>query len=278
MLRDVLVFTDLDATLLDHHTYSFAAALPMLHKLTYFNIPVILNTSKTFAELIELRQQIGTQAPFIVENGAAIYIPQFYFKTQPNDTISKNGYWIKEFSKPRKHWLSVLEKLKSLFAGEFTHFYNMSNEEIMLATGLASKQASLANTREYGEPILWMGSDSVKNNFIQALIKLGASPLQGGRFLHLSGQCDKGKALIWLMAQFQAENETQSETKHYTSIALGDGQNDIAMLEAADIAVRILSPANTLPILLKQTRVYTSHSYGPHGWAQCLEQIIFNDP
>jgi mannosyl-3-phosphoglycerate phosphatase len=272
MFKDVFIFTDLDGTLLDHDTYSFEAALPMLQKLDSINIPVIPNTSKTFAELTQLRQKLSLDGPFIVENGAAIYIPMHYFKTQPNDTKSKNGYWVKEFSKPRKHWLSVIETLKDRFAGEFTHFDNMSNEEIISATGLSAKQAKLASTREYGEPILWLGSDSTKNKFVQAIKILGVSPLQGGRFLHLCGECDKGQALLWLTQQFKIERGI----KHCTTISLGDGQNDVAMLEVADIAVRILSPANDPPTLTIQKNVYTSEAYGPSGWTQCLQQILFN--
>ena len=273
MLKNVLVFSDLDGTLLDHHTYSFAPALPMLRKLHSEDIPVILNTSKTFAELSDLRQEIGLDGPFIVENGAAIYIPMRYFKNQPNDTKSKNGFWVKEFSKPREHWLALIEKLKDRFAGQFNHFSNMSNKEIVDATGLSQKEARLAATREYGEPILWLGSDNAKNKFVQAIEKLGVSPLQGGRFLHLSGECDKGKALVWLTQQFQIERDSEP----CTTIALGDGQNDVAMLESADIAVRILSPANAPPTLMRQPEAFTSKTYGPSGWAECLEQIIFND-
>ena len=271
MLKHVLVFTDLDGTLLDHDSYSFAPALPMLQKLHLADIPVIPNTSKTFGELIELRKQIGLDGPFIIENGAAVYIPIHYFETQPNDTKTKNGYWIKEFSKPRAHWLLLIEKLKGRFTGQFKHFYNMSNQEIINATGLTLKQAKLATNREYGEPILWLGNDSAKMEFVQAIEALGAKPLQGGRFLHLSDECDKGKALLWLTEQFQIDREIEQ----CTSIALGDGQNDIAMLEAASIAVRILSPANPPPTLARPTNVYTSQAYGPSGWTECLEQIIF---
>jgi mannosyl-3-phosphoglycerate phosphatase len=273
MLKKALVFSDLDGTLLDHHSYSFLPALPMLKKLHSANIPVIPNTSKTFAELTELRRQLDLDGPFIVENGAAVYIPISYFSTQPKDTKSKDGFWVKEFTLPREHWLSIIEKLKAEFANEFNHFSNMSNKEIIAATGLSPKEARLATTRQYSEPILWFGSDSAKNKFVKAIEKLGVTPLQGGRFLHVSGKCGKGQAMVWLTQQFQIESGAQ----HCASIALGDGQNDVAMLEAADIAIRILSPANPPPTIKKQTDVYTSKAYGPIGWAECLEKIIFNN-
>ena len=272
MHKKVLVFSDLDGTLLDHHTYSFSAAVPTLNKLSACNIPVIPTTSKTYAELKQIRNDIGLDGPFIIENGAAVYIPIHFFDEQPEGTIVKNGFWIKEFSKPVSHWLTILKQLKSEFAEQFTHFSNMTNADIRDATGLAAEQAKLAGSREYGEPILWLADEPSKARFIQALEKLGATPLQGGRFLHLSGECDKGKALLWLKQVFQLNDPTNQ----VASIALGDGQNDVAMLNAADISIRILSPVNEPPKLNKENNVYTSTLYGPEGWTECLQAVLFD--
>lgn len=267
-----MIFTDLDGTLLDHHNYSFKAAQPTLDKLQDKGIPVIPNTSKTFAEVIELRRSLKLETPFIVENGAAVYIPTTFFTHQPYGTTIKDGFWVKTFSAPIAHWLILLENLQDDFAGEFQHFAAMSIEQIMQATGLTQKQAELAATREFCEPVLWLTDDASKKLFIQAAEELGASPLQGGRFLHITGKCDKGQALTWLLK----EQHKQNGNLHCKAIALGDGHNDIAMLEAADLAVRILSPTSPPPALTRQDSVITSTYLGPSGWAECIEKIVFN--
>lgn len=79
----ILIFTDLDGTLLDHDTYSWQPAAPALSFLRERSIPWILCTSKTRAEVERLRAEMGHTHPFIVENGGGIYIPRdtFPFET-----------------------------------------------------------------------------------------------------------------------------------------------------------------------------------------------------
>ena len=84
--KQTLIFSDLDGTLLDHYSYQSTAAQPTLKQLHDAKIPVILNTSKTLAELNIIRAELELETPFIIENGAAIYIPINTFKTQPEDT------------------------------------------------------------------------------------------------------------------------------------------------------------------------------------------------
>ena len=124
----------------------------------------------------------------------------------------------------------------------------MKEEVISQITGLSLQQALQANTREYGEPISWLGVESAKQVFIQWLEEQGGHVLQGGRFLHLSGFCDKGKALAWLTEEYKKQ-QVQQDEKECTAaalktIAIGDSENDVAMLEAAGCTNITATPVN----------------------------------
>ena len=259
-----LVFTDLDGSLLDHHSYSYRDALPQLHRLEHLGIPVIPATSKTRAEIEQLRAELGNGHPFIVENGAAVYIPVGYFNAQPEGTIEHEAYWVREMAAPRAKWLDLLARLGDEFPEEFDYFFRAGTQGIVRMTGLPEAQAAQANQREYSEPVKWLGDDAGKARFIARLHAGGASVLQGGRFLAVSGDCDKGRALAWLRQVFQRGQPGRSSH----DLALGDSANDCAMLEAAQSAVLVRSPVHDFPLLARSDGVLFSTAYGPAGWAE----------
>ncbi len=268
--QKVIIFTDLDGTLLDHYTYSFDAASPTIDRLKKMGAIIVPNTSKTMAEVIELNKKIGLNGAFIIENGAAIVIPKNFLPEKPRGAQWSSGYWIVPFAPKRSHWTGVLSKLAADFNNEFEAFSEMNNERICEVTGLEPSDAELAAQRQFGEPVLWKSSADRQEQFIQQAKKYGASPLIGGRFVHMCGDTNKGKALLWLINEYKRQHHQAA----IASIALGDGKNDIAMLEVAGTAVRIASPVHEPPLLTRETRVITTKGYGPVGWTEALNQLV----
>lgn len=265
-----LIFTDMDGSLLDHHNYHFDEAIPTLTALADKLIPVIPVTSKTQAEVELLRDSLHNPHPFIVENGAAVFIPVGYFEQQPADTTEKEGYWVKEFVAPRAHWQAMINKLRPEYSDQFKTFADAGIDGIIAMTGLNVHAAARAARRQYGEPVAWQGNGHLKQAFIDALRDAGANILEGGRFMHVSGDCDKGRALKWLAQVYQ----NASPDKKICSLAIGDSQNDQAMLEQADHALLIRSPVHALPAINRTENLTISTHTGPRGWAEGVNQII----
>ncbi len=245
-----LIITDLDGTLLDHHSYDFSPAKATLSLLAQLDIPVIINSSKTYAEISDIKQSMGLDTPCIVENGSAIIYD--------HEQIVLG-----------EHRSTILEKLNTLpeqLKSKFRGFYDCSNEEIALMTGLDLLQAKKANKRQYSEPILWKGSETDKQLFISLLKTLDIHILIGGRFMHLLGATDKGIASTIIKEHYQKKWDTPVKT-----LGLGDSQNDKAMLEQCDVAAIIKNPASTPPAI---NRSYQSTLTGPAGWAEAIQHFI----
>jgi mannosyl-3-phosphoglycerate phosphatase len=266
----LMLFTDLDGSLLDHHSYSFEPARPMLQALEDRGVPVVPTSSKTRAEIEQIRSELGNRHPFIVENGAAVFIPCGYFPRQPEGTVEREGYWVYECSAGRSQWLQLLAGLETGYPGEYEYFYRAGPAGIATMTGLGPAAAELANQREYSEPVQWLGSEARKLDFAVQLSAAGANPLQGGRFLTVAGDCDKGRALAWLREAYRGA----WNLKQVHDLAAGDSGNDVAMLEAAQTALVIRSPVHDFPQLKRTEGVIYSTQPGPQGWAEGVERWL----
>ena len=271
-----LIFTDLDGSLLDHDNYSFEAASALLEELETREIPVIPTTSKTFAEVHELRITLNNRHPFIVENGAAIAIPNHYFSTMPQGGVEKSGFCIIANSQPRQHWNNLLQQNAQEFKDEFETFTSIVDKRghkgIQDITGLSLDQAKLSNKREYSEPIHWLGSDQRKQEFVEQITVAGGTLIQGGRFLSLGDKVTKGSSLVQLAEIYQKLNGLQP----VHSLAIGDSGNDISMLEVATSAIIIRSKTHLPPTLNRSNNLIISRYFGPQGWAESVSFWLKN--
>ena len=258
-----LVVTDLDGSLLDHHTYRYDAARPVLDLLEQMRIPVVLASSKTRAEMLALRADMGNEHPFIVENGAAVLIPTGYFPRPPAEVAERDGFWVRELAPPRTHWLPILDELRGAMPGAFQDFASAGLDALIDMTGLSAPAAALARQREYTEPVQWRGSEADRLAFVERLRGAGATVWRGGRFYSVGGDSDKGAALEWLRRQYALAAGTAA----VYDLAVGDGPNDVPMLELAHHALLIPAAQRELPQLARKTNVIVGRGRGPQAWA-----------
>ncbi len=268
----LLIFTDLDGTLLDHYSYSFEPAASVLRRLREQRVPVIPATSKTSAELLPLRRQLELETPFIVENGAALFIPEAFVPAgcdlSAADLFCRDGFLVKEFVEPRQRWIDLLDQLPGSLQEQFTTFTRLGVAGVAELTGLDNDSAALACQRQYGEPINWTGDERQKRQFIVEVARNGGEALAGGRFIHVSGGCSKAEAMNWFADCYRNKGE------EVVTVAVGDSENDREMLELASLAVVIPSPVHPTLELMRSSGVRVAGSQGPRGWAIEIERIL----
>jgi mannosyl-3-phosphoglycerate phosphatase len=265
----ILVFTDLDGTLLNHGDYSFEDALPALEKIKQSGIPLILTTSKTRSEVELLQKDLRIDAPFIVENGAAIYFPPGYTEFFMSDIGMEVPFQIIQIIQLGISYdriRSFINDIRDQF--NIRGFGDMSVKEIEDITGLPQRKAEFAKAREYTEPFI-MDPDREIHMLQGLAVEKGIKITKGGRFYHMIGiNQDKGEALKIVRKVFD-----QKEGEKHLAIGLGDSLNDIAMLNNVDIPVLIPHPVKgyldaSFPGLVK-----AGHP-GSMGWNEVMERLL----
>jgi mannosyl-3-phosphoglycerate phosphatase len=256
----IVVFTDLDGTLLDHDSYSFEAAKPALALLKARGIALILASSKTEAEMRPLSLALGMDYPLIVENGAGI---ANWRNPERGGDDSPSRY-----QRIRLFLAALPQELRGCFAG----FGDWSVEEVALATGLSLEAAALAKQRNFSEPGHFTGSDVQRHAFLALLEAAGFQAIQGGRFFTVMPRTSKAVRMAELVAFYRRQSG-----EAVVSVALGDAPNDLAMLQAADLGIIIANPSHTpLPVTERERQglILRSEEPGPAGWNRMIHHLV----
>lgn len=254
--ESLMIVTDLDGSLLDHHDYNWDAAAEWLDTLNAHAIPLIICSSKTAAEILPLQRKLGIAGTaFIAENGAVLYLNDSKSVRIPDDKMNYAAI------------CRVLAALQQQF--RFTGFHDFSDVDVSAMTGLSEADAALARQRDASEVIVWRDTDEAFDRFRKALANYHLSLTQGGRFWHvMPARSGKGEALRWLLSHTDRED--------VTTLGLGDGPNDAPMLDAVDYAVVIKGFSKT-PVTLQRAEdanVFRTTHHGPEGWREGLDHFL----
>lgn len=255
----LLVFSDLDGTILDQDNYSTEESSEGISLLKENDIPLILTSAKTRAEMEVISAELDLNSPFIFENGAGIDLTGSGIN---GDCIMLSPPF-EEFRKVFSSLLSKGYKLKAVT--------DMSIKEIIDLTGLSERKAGLALMRTGSFPFV------VKNEKIIDIDRTGGlnhilsgsgfKIVTGTRFYHLVPESVDKAAALKRVADFY-KNRMPGEMMY--TFAIGDAANDIEMLKAADEAFFVGTDNQEK---FSESITFTSKK-GPEGFTEAVKNIV----
>ena len=255
----VLIFTDIDGSLLHRDTFKFDEIKDYLIQLISKGIFIIPTTSKTEKEILEFNNELGSRLPYISENGATISglnllnknFPKKLILSREKDnllTIFKN---VVPFSLQKKcKWISEMHK---------------KNQSLIF--GLKDKKLNMALDRKYTIPFLFEGNKSEKNDLSKIIKSEDLYLQEGGRVINLTDKVSKAKALKIFVKFFKMNN------RNVKIIAVGDNYNDLEMLKISDFPCLVFNNTFTLDEIPIDNLI-TTDKPSPEGWADVIKMAL----
>jgi len=262
----LVVFTDLDGTLLDRETYSYEAARPALDLLARRSIPLVFCTSKTRAETEAWRARLVNRHPFIVENGGAAFVPRGYFPFALPAAAARGDYTAIEFGDPYGSLVAALDAASLATGVRVRGFHHMSPQEVAKCAGLSIEEARLAAAREYDEPFEILDPAGA-TALLEEIRRTGKRWTQGGRFYHITGNNDKAGAVLALRDAYRRMHAD------LVTVGLGDGLNDAEFLRVVDIPYLVRSP-HSAELRVRVPGGRLTAGAGPEGWNQAILEVV----
>ncbi|MGH9162740.1 MAG: HAD-IIB family hydrolase [Vicinamibacteraceae bacterium] len=283
----MIIFSDLDGSLLDEATYGWEAARPALDAVRRRSIPLVLASSKTRAEMVSLASDLGLTGdsglrdPLIIENGGGLLLSADSAVELWPDGISTDDGWLVALGTPVAALRDALMAIADECGVRVRGFSTMTDDEIAALTSLSRDAIAPARQREFDEPFVLTDVreplDIETERYHEALKCVqqaakgrGLRVTHGGRLLHLTGDVDKGRAAA-LVLRWYAETGAVP-----VSAALGDSPNDLSLLQLVDQPI-IIPRQNGRPdpdLMRALPHATVAPAPGPAGWNHAVQALL----
>jgi mannosyl-3-phosphoglycerate phosphatase len=226
--RQSLLFSDVDGTLLDDGT-SLGEVAGGWAALTG-RVEVVLASSRTVDELIDLLDEIGAAADLIAENGACIAVRSAALARAlgTTETVTRKGrrWHVACTAAPATAVIAAAARARDRHAATVVLAAELPPEQRLELFG-GSRRAELALSRRCSVLAVPPGLSAASEAWLDMLRQEGFHAVVGGRWLVIWRGSDKGAA-----AEAYLAARHQLGTSPPLVAAIGDAANDAPLLRA----------------------------------------------
>jgi mannosyl-3-phosphoglycerate phosphatase len=242
------VFTSVDGTLLDAHTFDPGQSRTTVRRLIAAGIPVIPVSVMTLDEVRPIAAELGLQHAMVIEAGGAIA------------RWTGEGWDVEPCGPPAETLLDVVLDIEQRSGANLLVYSALPDREAARLSGRSGEMLYASTHRRFSEPFVIESGDleSVK----RAAASIGFSVRRGRRFLHLCRACDEGEAFTRLRDELQCD----------VAIAVGGAAVDAEFLMRADIAIIVPGPDGEADpdLIASVPNARIAPAPGPAGWASAV--------
>jgi mannosyl-3-phosphoglycerate phosphatase len=248
----VSVFTAMDGTLLDAHTFEAGASRAMIHRLHEAAVPIIPMSVMTLEEIAPIAADLGLREAMVIEAGGAI-------------ARWRDGQWeVEPCGPPAETFLGVVTDIEDRSGANLLVYSAMEEAAAARVSGRSGEMLQASTHRCYSEPFVIEKGDL--ESITRAAAEIGFSVRRGRRFFHLCRSCDEGEAFTRLREELQCD----------VAIGIGGSVVDAEFLTRADIAIIVPGPDGTPDpeLLARVPDARVAPAPGPDGWAAAVDEVF----
>jgi mannosyl-3-phosphoglycerate phosphatase len=171
----------------------------------------------------------------------------------------------------------VLRQIEEAVGTPLRGFGDLSVDEVMANTGLSREDALRAMLREFDEPFLVNGPPKLIEEVCRQIVTRGLSWTRGGRFFHLTGNNDKGRAAEILLRCYKRQGRLANLPDDIETIGIGDSLNDLPLLLTVDYPVLVQKPDGSYDPDINLPNLIRAPGIGPTGWNRAVMELLRQD-
>jgi mannosyl-3-phosphoglycerate phosphatase len=266
----LLVVTDIDGSLLEPGTQAVPDEQAALDFLAARGIPLVINSSRTRAEIERLHQTLQMLTPFISEHGSALFVPHGCVPFVPPRAKPAVGGNVIEFSRRYHEVLDTLQETSRELGVEIVSFAELTIEEVARELGVPTVEAQLAKLREYTELFRIVDEkDSTRSHLFKVLRRRGLRCWRTGRHQLVTATPDRAESLRILKAIWKQAWGVP------LVVGFGDSEDDVGWLRHVDVAVVVQGEhAGVSRVLAKLPTAHVTRSPGRQGWSEAIFEFV----